>query len=141
MPHPTPLALSTADRTLVDALADAFQAYAPADTSAIARQRALVAMDAIDGHMGGDWLVVRVDAEAKTRQAIFDDLTRYHDDEREYRGHLVTVVSDGTEGPFLSVDGWVISPRRKVVDLRDTLGMIRDLDLLIDVLNETAATR
>jgi hypothetical protein len=73
MPHPTPLALSTADRTLVDALADAFQAYAPADTSAIARQRALVAMDAIDGHMGGDWLVVRVDAEAKTRQAIFDD--------------------------------------------------------------------
>jgi hypothetical protein len=106
-----------------------------------ARALTMMALEAIDEQMTGDWLVVRVDGEAKTRQDIFNDLTRYHDDERSYRGHVVTVVSDGADGPWLSVDGWVISPRRKVVDVRDTLGMIRDLDLLIDVLNETAATR
>jgi hypothetical protein len=110
---------------------------APGFATVSANALATAAMRALTEHVGGPWHVVRNDGEGKARAEIFYTLTGGtfpHENEIEYRGQKVNIVA-GIDGAYLDVLGYTLFPRRRQADNRDHIDMIRDLDLLLDILD------
>jgi len=131
-PHPTVHAA-------IEAEFNRCHARAPGFSTVSGNALATAAMRAITDHVGGTgWTIVRDDRETQTRQEIF---TRLVDNTFgpviQYRGLEVKVITS-PDGSYLDVDGYTLFSRRRVADNRDHVQMMRDLDVLVDLLTGTS---